>query len=280
MTRQRAASSPAVVPARPQDTEMLSQLIAGAFEPLDVCQWLIPDRAARRAILPAYFRMYVEHAFAGGLVHTTPDRAGAALWIPASGPAGLADGYAGQLAQVTGPWVHRFQVFDAALGAHHLTGVEHHHLAILAVTPTRQGRGIGTALLVAHNGALDQLGLTAYLEASSQRTRGIYLRHGYTDHGGPIQLPDGPRMYPMTRQPRPALPARAGRLATATATRTDSTRRKIAMNIVTSSGTGSDDADGVEPRRWVRLMTGLRGQVTDGTLAPRNPAAVHPRPGP
>ena len=40
----------------------------------------------------------------------------------------------------------------------------------------------------------------AYLEAADLRTRQIYLRHGYTNHGPPIQLPDGPLMYPMVRR--------------------------------------------------------------------------------
>src|SRR5579875_3234217 len=31
--------------------------------------------------------------------------------------------------------------------------------------------------------------------------RSLYLRHCYTGYGSPIQLPGGPRMYPMIRQP-------------------------------------------------------------------------------
>jgi GNAT superfamily N-acetyltransferase len=123
-----------------------------------------------------------------------------------------------RLAQITGPWAHRFAAFDAELDAHHLAGTEHHHLAILAVRPDRQGQGIGTALLDAHHTDLDQKGITAYLEASDERTRRIYLRHGYTDYGTAIRLhdgllagdtrdtagqpTDGSRMYPMVRIPR------------------------------------------------------------------------------
>ena len=44
-------------------------------------------------------------------------------------------------------------------------------------------------------------GIAAYLEASDERTRDLYLRHGYTDHGESIELPDGPSMYPMVRIP-------------------------------------------------------------------------------
>ena len=75
------------------------------------------------------------------------------------------------------------------------------HLAILAVRPDAQGQGIGTALLQAHHAAFDWQGIAAYLEASDERTRDLYLRYGYTDHGEPIELPGGPCMYPMVRIP-------------------------------------------------------------------------------
>ena len=77
------------------------------------------------------------------------------------------------------------------------------HLAILAVRPDRQGQGTGTALLHAHHAILDTEGIVAYLEASDERTRGIYLRHGYADYGNPITLVGGPSMYPMVRHPAP-----------------------------------------------------------------------------
>ncbi len=214
------AATRGIVRAREADIGVLSQVIADAFFPLAPCQWLIPDQAARRDIFPGYFRMYVEHAMADGLVHTTPGRDAAALWIPLGPQLPCPpDGYDEHLAQITGPWAERFAVFDAELDAHHLTGTEHHHLAILAVRPDLQGHGTGTALLDAHHAVLDEQGTAAYLEASDERTRSIYLRHGYADYGTPIQLPggsfahgddgapgqqaDGPRMYPMVRDPKP-----------------------------------------------------------------------------
>lgn len=77
------------------------------------------------------------------------------------------------------------------------------HLAILAVHPGHQGRGIGTALLRAHHARLDQAGTPGYLEASSPRNRALYQRHGYTLRpGGPFHLPGGgPPMWPMWRAP-------------------------------------------------------------------------------
>ena len=197
---------PAVVRASEADIEVLSQVIADAFFDLAVSKWLVPDPDARRAIFPPYFRIYVEHAITTGIVHTTPGRTAAALWVPI-GRQGLrppAD-YSPRLAAATRRHLSRFEAFDATLGRHHPAGFPHHHLAILAVRPDRQGQGTGTALLRAHHAALGRSGLPAYLEASSLDTRRIYLRHGYTDYGTVIQLPDGgPRMYPMMRHPQAA----------------------------------------------------------------------------
>jgi GNAT superfamily N-acetyltransferase len=65
------------------------------------------------------------------------------------------NGYAGQLAEATGPFLDRFLAFDVVLARHHLTGAPHHHLAILAVRPDTQCQGIGTALVQAHHAAFD-----------------------------------------------------------------------------------------------------------------------------
>ena len=71
-----------VVRADAADLDILSQVIADAFHDLAPSRWLIPDPAARREIFPGYFRILIEHAMANGVVHTTPDRTAAALWIP------------------------------------------------------------------------------------------------------------------------------------------------------------------------------------------------------
>jgi GNAT superfamily N-acetyltransferase len=188
-----------IVQAGEADLEALSEVVADAFLDLAPCWWLVADQAARRSFFPAYFRLYVQHAMADGLVYTTPDRAAAALWIPGTGPGDPPDSYAVQLAAITGPWLDRFLMFDEELDRHHPVGTFHHHLAILAVRPDRQRQGIGTALLNAHHAVLDKEAIPAYLEASDDGTRRIYLAHGYTDYGEPIRLPGGPLMWPMWR---------------------------------------------------------------------------------
>lgn len=192
-----------LVRADETDVGILSQVIAEAFFDLPPSRCLVPDSATRRAIFPAYFRLYVKHALACGLVHTTPHRDAVALWLPAgSGSPGPPSDYRARLAAITGPLAAWFEAFDAALEARHPAAVPHQHLAILAVRPGQQGHGTGTALLAARHAALDAEGIPAFLEASSLTTRWIYLRHGYIDYGARIDLPGGPAFYPMWRRPR------------------------------------------------------------------------------
>jgi GNAT superfamily N-acetyltransferase len=202
-----------VITADPADLDTLSQVIADAFHDLPPSRWLIASPGIRQAVFPQYFRLYVEHALAHGTVHTTTDRAAVALWLPvgedtASPPAD----YAAGLAAIAGRWTDRFLAFDAALDQHHPAGVAHHHLAILAVRPDRQGEGTGSALLRAYHDILDgDRHMPAYLEASSLRTCDLYLRHGYAPRpDAPFYLPDnGPPMWPMVRENRPGNAASA-----------------------------------------------------------------------
>jgi GNAT superfamily N-acetyltransferase len=193
-----------VVRATSADLNTLSQIIADAFHDLPPSAWLIADPAARRRILPGYFRLFVEYALADGVVHTTLDRSGVALWLPLwTEEVRQPVNYPARLLAATLPWTRRFMLFDAALGDRHPHGEPHHHLALLAVRPDRQGQGIGSALLDAYHAQLDrEYREPGYLEAADERSRRLYARHGYADHGPPIELPDGPSMYPMWREPR------------------------------------------------------------------------------
>jgi GNAT superfamily N-acetyltransferase len=190
-----------IIHASPADAGTLSQVIADAFDGLEVSRWLIPDPDARRGIFPGYFRILTDAAFDDGLVLTTPVRDAVALWFPVGpdGPEEPAAGYSARLTAATGHWLPRFTSLDQAFHTHHPAGTPHQHLAILAVRPDRQRHGIGTALLRERHAILDRTRTPAYLEASDLAKRDIYLRHGYSDLGDPVRLPDGPLIYPMWR---------------------------------------------------------------------------------
>jgi ribosomal protein S18 acetylase RimI-like enzyme len=192
----------AVVRANPGDAGALAELIAEAFAELAPSRWLIADADARRRVFPGYFRLYVDSTMTAGVVHTTPARDAVALWLPVDpSPAALAE-YPALLTAATRPFTARFEAFDAAIEGRHPFGAAHWHLAILAVRPGCQGRGLGSALLRAQHDLLDRAGTPAYLESSSERARALYRRHGYADLGAPIMLPDcGPPLWPMWRAP-------------------------------------------------------------------------------
>jgi GNAT superfamily N-acetyltransferase len=77
----------------------------------------------------------------------------------------------------------------------------HWYLYYLATERGHQGTGIGTALMRQVLQQCDQQRLPAYLEATSERNRALYLRHGFEDRHR-LDLPGGPPVYPMWREPQ------------------------------------------------------------------------------
>jgi GNAT superfamily N-acetyltransferase len=168
--------------------------------------WLLPEESQRLQRLERGFRflindIYLRHE----QCYTTDALLGGALWLP---PGEWKLGALGQLrllpamaraARTKLPRVLRLFSF---LEAHHPREPPHFYLPVIGVDPASQGRGIGSALLAPVLERCDRQGLPAYLEASSQRNRALYLRHGFRVNEE-IRLPgDGPPIWPMWREPR------------------------------------------------------------------------------
>jgi GNAT superfamily N-acetyltransferase len=186
--------------AGPADTAAVAKLIGTAFTPLAAVRWLLPEPSVRPRVMTANFRILVEHALSYGHVDVTEDGAGAAVWFDRTSPAPEPPDYDRRLADACDPWTDRFRLLDKLFEENH-PPAPHHHLALLAVTPERQGAGLGTALLRHHHARLDPAGTPAYLEASSPGSRDLYLRHGY-ELREPFTLPDGTEFWPMWRAAR------------------------------------------------------------------------------
>jgi GNAT superfamily N-acetyltransferase len=192
-----------VLPAVAGQAETLGALIATAFGDLAISRWLVGDSAQRLRMQTGQFTMLVEHAIAHGQVHTTTDETAVAVWFPNDGQREIppVPDYDQRLAAACGPHLTRFESLDTAMHDHH-PPQPHWHLAFLAVHPSRQGHGLGSALLRHHHRHLDQNGIPAYLEAGDLRSRALYLRHGYQPHAEPFPVgPDAPSMYPLWRNP-------------------------------------------------------------------------------
>lgn len=190
-----------VVRAGAGDARLAAELVAAAFADLPQVAWLVPDPADRFRIMADNLQIFVEHALEHGEVHLLDDHSGVAVWFDNAGePAPPPKDYEERLAAACAPYTARFEQLDALFEAHHPER-PHHHLALLAVRPGRQGGGRGTALLEHHHARLDEAGLPAYLEASTARSRDLYLRHGYELMGEPFHLGDcATPFWPMWRR--------------------------------------------------------------------------------
>ena len=152
----------------------------------------------------SYFAPFVE-AFAGAAfenrsAYVTDDLGGAALWLP---PGVNSDGETlGQLLAESIPEERQEEAF-AFLGQQEEL---HPHeplwyLPLIGVAPGYQGQGYGSALLEHALAIVDRDGVPAYLEATSERNRALYERHGF-EVVGAIQYGSSPTMWPMYRKPR------------------------------------------------------------------------------
>lgn len=185
--------------AGPEDAAQVAELVATAFAPLAAVSWLLPEPAVRPRIMTADFLILVEHALKYGHIDVTDEGQAAAVWFDRTAEVPEPDDYDRRLTEACGQWTDRFRVLDELFEENHPEEA-HHHLALLAVDPARQGGGLGSALLRHHHASLDGSATPAYLEASSPGSRDLYRRHGY-ELRETFALPDGTKFWPMWRPP-------------------------------------------------------------------------------
>jgi len=78
----------------------------------------------------------------------------------------------------------------------------HWYLAIVAVDPELQGRGLGSALVKEGLMQADQAHCPSYLETSEQRNLAFYERQGFVVVETVILGDGGPPAWAMRREPR------------------------------------------------------------------------------
>ena len=186
--------------ARRDDAPRLAAALAAAFYDDPVFRWFAPDEHRRRAMLPSLFDVFVEAYLTHGETYADEEVAGAALWAaPGIDPVGDEQVYAERLEEIAGIDAPRLfevvELFEAQTPRE-----PHYHLQFLAVHPERQGTGIGGALMAPGLERCDRDGTPAYLEATSDRNRALYERHGFRARGD-IPLPGGPALWRMWRDP-------------------------------------------------------------------------------
>jgi ribosomal protein S18 acetylase RimI-like enzyme len=185
-------------PATSADIPAVSHSLAAAFFDDPVFSYCYPDAAQRRRILPRWFEIVTEETLPHGEIYTTDDVVAGAVWVP---PGVEDDEQMGAaLEEISGRYAQTLlEIFERMEEQH--PREPHHYLFLLGTRPEWQSRGIGSALMRPVLELCDRDAMPAYLEATSEANKSLYLRQGF-EVVGEIKLPGGPSMWPMWRLPR------------------------------------------------------------------------------
>jgi GNAT superfamily N-acetyltransferase len=185
------------------DRDLVVRLLDEAFQDDPVSSWVFPGEEYRRRTHHRLMAAFADTVFADGRIDLTEDGAACALWLPVRADEHEgADDDPARLREAVDPGNERVELIARLTGGIHPTGRAHEYLWMIGVLPGRQGEGLGTALIESVLDRCDREGLPAYLEASSARGKVLYERLGFEFTGRALDLPDGPRMWPMWREPQ------------------------------------------------------------------------------
>ena len=139
-------------------------------------------------------------AVASGTAWVADDGAAAALWL-SPGAAADSDAIIALVGEAVPEARHEVLGELGELMRQFHPQEPHWYLSMIGVDPSRQGQGLGSALLKAGLQRCDADGLPAYLESSSPKNVPLYERHGF-EVIGLIKPGDHPGLIPMYRAAR------------------------------------------------------------------------------
>jgi GNAT superfamily N-acetyltransferase len=198
-------SRPVVRRSTGTDRSAVARVLAASFADDPVLTHLFPVSIRYRASrLRRFFRLEAARSRRRGGCWVTDDGTAASVWSPPGRWASTRweDATQGPGAMVAlGRQLGRAQRARTDMETPHRELPDHWYLLYVGVDPARQGRGLGSEVMRPVLEECDRTGTPAYLEATCERNRALYLRHGFTDRGI-LPLPDGgPTMFRMWRDP-------------------------------------------------------------------------------
>ena len=183
------------------DRDAIATLLHAAFRDDPVSRWIFPEEAHLDRAHPRLWTAFLDVSLTHGTVHVTEDGSGAALWYSVTDGAMAGGAELEKRMADVDPGNPRQEAMGELTERVHPVERDHAYLQGIVVAPGRQSGGVGTALLRHMLRRCDETRLPAYLEASSARSRALYERHGFAFLGTAVELPGGPPMYPMWREP-------------------------------------------------------------------------------
>jgi ribosomal protein S18 acetylase RimI-like enzyme len=189
--------------AVPQDLPEIGTALSRAFFDDPLFAWAIPDYDRRHRVAAEFFTLYAKAFLRHDETYTSGGQVvAAALWAP-PGAVPISDEDAEELGQrigeAAGPDAPRFLGLAKVIDDHHPHG-SYWYLQFMGVAPDWQGQGIGSALMAPVLERCDREDMRAYLDATSERNKWLYERHGF-EAEDPFGAPGGPPLWPMWREP-------------------------------------------------------------------------------
>lgn len=205
MTSEAPLQDPEVEPAYATDARPIADLFAEVFAEDPVWTALAPHEWSRAKVIRATFR----HALrSGGHEHFDVVRGAdgevlAALNYepPQAGTGGqkIFDRLLGATSWALSPTMRRSALHDAAVHSHRPAG-PHWYLRDLVVSSNARGMGLGSAVLRSRLQEVDQDGLPAFLESTSEASKRLYERFGF-EHQATVEVVPGAKSFIMVRPP-------------------------------------------------------------------------------
>jgi ribosomal protein S18 acetylase RimI-like enzyme len=200
-------------PARDDQREIAAETLAEAFYDDPLLQVLAPDPRRRMAVGRWYFQTSVDYGMRWGRVWVADAAAAVAIWLPPgnrfSALRSLRVGMGAFPLRVgLRPMLSIIRIIPALERLHRLVRGPHWFLMTIGTRPSRQGQGLGSAVLTAGTSQADLAGLPCYLETSTRRAVDFYVKHGF-QVAGQEDL-NGHIVFGMVRPPARARAAAAG----------------------------------------------------------------------
>lgn len=183
------------------DVAPLGQLLAEAFCNDPGLRWVIPESRDWERIATPWFRWQLADAFRLGNAFTDASRRGVAIWSRLDARTSLLRQFV-RNTQLVGLFRHNL---PRAMQMQRVVGATRPrrpawYLAYLAAHPDYQGQGIGRQLLEPMLALADRHNMPVYLECSNRENLSFYFQQGF-NLVETLQLPDGPGIWPMRREP-------------------------------------------------------------------------------
>ena len=191
---------------RPDQIEAAATTLAEAFWDDPLMHIVAPNENKRAAVGPWFFSKSIAYGMRWGEASCNEDASAVAIWFP-PGNTDITPGRMLRVGMGALPFragisgtVRFMRAISATEKFHKAVEGPHWYLMAIGTSPTRQGTGLGGALLELGTSQADATGIPCYLETATESNVAYYSKRGFEVTGQANVL--GFTLYGMVRRPR------------------------------------------------------------------------------